>query len=134
MVDVDSFKSINDLGGHAAGDRILAHVAALCAEDLPENDLVARLGGDEFAILLMDADIESARRKAEALRAKLDKHSDGTFSRATASFGVSHLQPEDSDIKDVLAKADKALYAAKRAGRNRVEVYAALAAVPTLAA
>jgi diguanylate cyclase (GGDEF)-like protein len=134
MIDVDSFKTINEVGGHAAGDRVLAYVAALCTEGLPEDDLVGRMGGDEFAILLLDADLERARLKAEALRAKLDRFADGTLPHATASFGLSHLQPEDSDIKDLLAKADKALYAAKRAGRNRVEVYATQAALPTLAA
>jgi len=120
MVDIDSFKPINDIHGHAMGDRALAAVAAKMVENVRASDTVARYGGDELVIIMPDTEIETARHVAERLRcAVAEMRIDGSFG-LTVSVGVAVLLPGDDDGAALLARADAALYSAKRAGRNTI--------------
>jgi diguanylate cyclase (GGDEF)-like protein len=121
-LDLDGFKPVNDRHGHAAGDAVLEAVAAVLARHVRASDLVARLGGDEFAVLLWHLSEADAERKARALEAAVDRttatHA-GTALAVGASAGVAALLPLDEPA-DVLARADRAMYArkaARRAGR-----------------
>jgi diguanylate cyclase (GGDEF)-like protein len=114
MVDIDFFKEINDVHGHEAGDRVLAAVAAAICANVREGDFVARYGGDEFAILLPGAGEAEARRVAERMRRTVAEAVDLPV---TLSIGVG---AQTQDRRLALLAADKALYEAKRAGRNRV--------------
>lgn len=123
VVDVDRFKRINDGWGHSAGDTALVAVARCLAEQLRRVDRVGRWGGEEFLVVLPATTGEGARQAAERLRAciadiRLD---DLPAVRLTVSVGVATLLP-DEDADRLVARADDAMYAAKRAGRNRVEV------------
>jgi diguanylate cyclase (GGDEF)-like protein len=131
MVDIDHFKAVNDSFGHAAGDKALRAVADCLArpeassEASLEANLAARLGGEEFALLLDGVDADTACRAAESWRQRIattDIDLGVAALRLSCSFGVAVGAPED-DIDALLRKADTALYAAKRAGRNRVVFY-----------
>jgi diguanylate cyclase (GGDEF)-like protein/PAS domain S-box-containing protein len=114
LLDIDRFKSVNDSGGHAAGDKLLQTVADVCNRRVRGTDLVARVGGDEFAAILVDSDEVGALQVAEALRESLHEiDTPGT----TASIGLTIMRPTDQPDA-VLARADRALYAVKRAGRD----------------
>jgi diguanylate cyclase (GGDEF)-like protein/PAS domain S-box-containing protein len=128
MIDVDHFKSINDTHGHAAGDRVLVELGRTLHAVLREADLAGRLGGEEFGVLLPDADATLALAVAERARsalaaAKVPLDPGGTLG-FTSSVGVATLEPGDGDAATLIARADAALYAAKRAGRNCVQVAA----------
>ena len=121
LCDIDHFKRINDLHGHAVGDSALRAVTSVIAQATP---MAGRLGGEEFALLLEGADLQLAARVAEDLRCAIEKQSFGGNNESlslTCSFGVSEWQPADS-VDEVLRRADTALYAAKSGGRNRVVV------------
>tara|TARA_R110001583_G_scaffold31978_1_gene108966 strand:- start:32041 stop:34380 length:2340 start_codon:yes stop_codon:yes gene_type:complete len=124
MLDLDHFKRVNDLHGHAAGDAMLCHVVRLAHSLLRASDLIGRLGGEEFAILLPATGLQGALELAERLRSTLE-HTPLVYQNrdigATTSIGVSLLQAGDSSAEMILARADSALYAAKHNGRNRVE-------------
>uniref|UniRef100_I2PXD3 diguanylate cyclase n=1 Tax=Desulfovibrio sp. U5L TaxID=596152 RepID=I2PXD3_9BACT len=127
MLDVDHFKDINDSHGHRAGDQVLAHVAGRIAKAVRRSDLVARYGGEEFAVLLTGSDREHGVELAERIRQDLADapcRVDDVFLPVTVSIGVAEtrewVQFGESALDDVLARADKALYAAKAAGRDRV--------------
>ena len=119
MVDIDHFKSVNDRFGHATGDAVLQQVGATLRKAVREADLVCRYGGEEFCVLLPATPLAAARRLAEALRAAVAAI-DGLPTTITASFGVSAFGNGAAEPHQVLDQADKALYAAKRSGRNRV--------------
>jgi diguanylate cyclase (GGDEF)-like protein len=124
-MDLDHFKKVNDLHGHAAGDAALKAAASLVMQELrSETDFVGRVGGEEFTLLLPHTDADGAAALAERIRASLRQHPfliNGVPVPLAASFGVSQLA-DDHDVDRVLAEADKALYRAKRVGRNRVVV------------
>ena len=124
MLDLDHFKQINDGYGHPVGDLVLQRLVQVCQATLRAEDTVGRLGGEEFAILLPESGRKKAWEVAERLgRAIAATRISQTGKSAfgfTASIGVASLEPEDVDIGAVLARADKALYQAKNAGRNRV--------------
>lgn len=119
-LDLDHFKRINDTFGHPAGDEVLAAVGAELAGVARRSDVVARVGGEEFALLLPDTGVARAREVAERLRRAIRAidHPAG----ATASIGVSCLPETARNQDELVATADRALYEAKRAGRNRVVV------------
>ncbi len=119
MVDIDHFKSINDVYGHAMGDRAIRDVAGVIANASP---IVGRLGGEEFAVLLPGRNLAAARDAAEHLRREMAALRFDTNSKTvtlTCSFGVSEWRTGDS-LDGMLQRADMALYAAKSSGRNRV--------------
>lgn len=126
MLDIDSFKQFNDTHGHAAGDELLRKVGQLLRGQSRHTDIACRFGGEEFTLILPGAPLEALRRRAEELRQearRLPIQFDGrTLSGVTLSLGVA-VFPENGQTGDELLRAgDEALYAAKRAGRDRVVV------------
>ena len=127
MLDIDAFKPVNDRFGHAAGDRALRAVAARLSANVRAIDTIVRYGGDELVVMMPDTDIPTARRIAERLRSIVGETpvpgADGSADsmQVTVSIGMAALEARDSDGAALLARADAALFAAKRAGRNRVE-------------
>ena len=122
IVDLDHFKRVNDVYGHRAGDQALQAAAQALARSVREGDFVGRLGGEEFVVLLDAADEETARRGAESARAAIAAMRVTTPNgevAVTASIGCTSLVAEDS-VSAALQRADEALYAAKRAGRNQI--------------
>ena len=126
LLDLDFFKRINDTHGHAAGDEVLRHFTATVSTQLREADVFARLGGEEFAILLPCIDGLGAVRVADRLRRMVADHPAQAGEVAlhySVSIGAAMLEPADEGYEAAYARADEALYAAKRAGRNRVLMY-----------
>ncbi|RKZ09084.1 hypothetical protein DRQ25_07465 [Candidatus Fermentibacteria bacterium] len=123
MLDVDNFKKINDTYGHTIGDQVLKDVAECCRQTMRKVDVLGRYGGEEFAVLLPESDLSAACRAAERLRQRIALNVIDTESgtvRVTASFGVATLGDDRSTLGALLIGADRALYAAKRNGRNQV--------------
>jgi diguanylate cyclase (GGDEF)-like protein len=124
MVDIDHLKRVNDQHGHAAGDRLIRHVAASIAGALRGSDLGARWGGDEFAVVAPNASPDAARRSAERLVAHLaGQPVPGGSTPATVSIGIATFDPGErggADPEELVRSADDALYAAKTSGRNRI--------------
>jgi len=122
MIDLDHFKAINDGHGHAAGDAALRGFAELARDALRASDVIGRMGGEEFAIALPETGLDAAVPVMERLRELVAAHrvrEEGCTFGFTVSAGVAVLHPED-DLSRLLSRADRALYAAKRLGRNRV--------------
>jgi diguanylate cyclase (GGDEF)-like protein len=124
MLDADHFKAVNDVQGHAAGDRALQHLGTLLAAQMRDIDRVGRWGGEEFVVLLPGAPLAQAREVAERLRERVQalplRWQDQAVS-LTVSAGVSQWGEGGDELAALLARADAALYRAKAAGRNRVE-------------
>ena len=124
MLDIDHFKQLNDRFGHATGDEALVKFAATCNDALREHDILGRLGGEEFALALPGTDLDGALHVAERLRqGVVDTRllTCGNHYTMTVSIGLVLVDP-DEDLATALARADHALYEAKRNGRNRIEV------------
>lgn len=124
MLDLDHFKQINDVRGHPAGDAVLRQIGAMMREGVRKIDTVGRLGGEEFAILLPATDVAAATVFAERLRQEVERTpvaSESGELRVTVSIGIAIVDPRDRGSEAVMARADEALYRAKRNGRNRVE-------------
>lgn len=119
MIDLDFFKRINDTYGHPAGDEILMRVADAVRGTTRDCDYPSRYGGEELAILLPETTEEQARVLAERLRRQIMSIKHGMH-EVTASFGVAQIEDVDGGGDDLLARADQALYLAKKTGRNRV--------------
>ena len=118
MLDLDHFKSVNDRHGHLVGDQVLIRVARVTAASLRGNDVVGRIGGEEFVLLLPHADADAAGAIAERVRQAIAAAGGGPAAPVvTASLGIATLLPGE-DAAALLHRADRALYAAKRAGRN----------------
>jgi diguanylate cyclase (GGDEF)-like protein len=126
MLDIDAFKAVNDDRGHAAGDQVLARVAAVCLSQLRAGiDHCGRLGGEEFAILMPDTALAGAKALSERLCAavrELRFDAGGEVFGVSVSIGVAMLTATDDDVAALMARADAALYSAKGAGRDRVIV------------
>ena len=121
LVDLDHFKQVNDRHGHAQGDRALSEVARVLAAGVRASDFVARYGGEEFLVLAPDTDRRGAADLAEKLRDAIAHTTLPVIGPMTASIGVAALPEDAVDPGALLRRADRALYAAKALGRNRVQ-------------
>ncbi|MEP6503824.1 MAG: diguanylate cyclase, partial [Betaproteobacteria bacterium] len=127
MTDIDNFKFFNDRFGHAVGDAVIRGVATILQRSLRPEDIFCRYGGEEFCILLFDGEQGIAQAIAERLRARIEAER-GLGVRTlpglvvTSSFGIAHVDPQDAPVSllELIERADRALYTAKRSGRNRV--------------
>ena len=122
MMDVDHFKSVNDEFGHVAGDDVLRTTGHILTRELRQGDIVARYGGEEFLMLLPMTELSSAEMLVERLRSTIEKQTytfEGKRVSITASFGITQYAQQDTADR-MIDRADKALYQAKLAGRNRV--------------
>jgi diguanylate cyclase (GGDEF)-like protein len=123
MIDVDHFKSINDRLGHAAGDRVLQNVAAICMSEKRDADIAARVGGEEFAIMLPETTRAAAVQFAERLRRKVKDSVPTIYGEkidVTISVGVADASIRTAGMETLMQEADQALYEAKDLGRDRV--------------
>jgi diguanylate cyclase (GGDEF)-like protein len=123
MLDIDRFKEVNDGYGHLAGDAVLARVARAAQAATRDGDTVARYGGEEIAVLLPQTELAEATAVGERVRAAIEAvvtEYRGVSIGVTVSVGCAALGPEDTDLDDLIARADTKLYEAKAAGRNRV--------------
>jgi diguanylate cyclase len=126
LLDLDHFKQVNDVHGHEQGDKALAAVAQILGSLLRASDFAARYGGEEFLILLPDTDRALAADVAEKLRAAIAGAEISNIGSLTASFGVAALPDDAGESEQLIRKADRALYSAKAAGRNRVATTASV--------
>jgi len=126
VIDLDHFKLVNDVHGHAAGDLVLKRAVRTCLTHLRSIDVFGRLGGEEFGIVLPDCALDVAQHRAEELRAAIENVA-GSDARidfpVSASFGIAASRTSGYDLRELLANADSALYEAKREGRNRIATY-----------
>ncbi len=130
MVDLDRFKEKNDTYGHLVGDVILRDVARLLQRNLRDIDLIARYGGEEFILLLVDTSAEQAMPIAQRLKQLVEVHPIRAYDELVAqtiSVGVAGFPEDAKTLEELIERADQALYAAKRAGRNQVVRWAARA-------
>ncbi|WHO37202.1 GGDEF domain-containing protein [Sphingobium sp. AP49] len=125
ICDLDGFKALNDSHGHIAGDTALRSFAQLLTNAVRRGDVVGRLGGDEFGLLLIDAPAQVAAEVMERVRMEISclRLDEAPHTILCASFGVADLRVEDARLEDMLARADSALYDAKRAGKNQVSIW-----------
>lgn len=135
LMDLDKFKSVNDLYGHDAGDAVLKELGNLLTEVCREGDILARFGGEEFVIALPDTDIKSAMVISERIRKNIAKHefqvSEGKIINVTASIGISCFEAifdektmgAESNVNDLIRDADRAMYRVKQKGGDAIEVY-----------
>ncbi|MFP5239353.1 MAG: diguanylate cyclase [Acidobacteriota bacterium] len=121
LLDVDSFKTVNDTFGHLVGDSVLVQVADILSANVREMDMVGRWGGEEFLLLCPETGLDTAAELAARLRSVLARAPLPPVERVTASFGVAAYHHGD-DVAGLLRRADDALYRAKASGRNRVEI------------
>lgn len=124
ILDIDNFKAINDTYGHETGDQVLIHVANCLKAELRGTDVIARTGGEEFAVLLGEPGHVEAVAVVERMRLAIERarfNMDGVTIAVTLSAGIATYRPGDRTFEDLVRRADQALYAAKAAGRNRVE-------------
>jgi diguanylate cyclase (GGDEF)-like protein len=132
LLDLDHFKQINDTYGHGRGDEVLASVSEAMRAAVRESDFVGRHGGVEFLMLFPHTDLEGALEATEKVRQAIQQITLPSIDRAiTASFGVAVMPDDGVDADTLMRNADRALYAAKSMGRNRVE---AAGAVPAASA
>ncbi len=125
FLDLDKFKTVNDTGGHAAGDELLRQLAHVLRDKLRPADLLARIGGDEFAVIFRDCKINHALKVCRKLRNRVSAFQfiweEHTF-RIGVSIGLVEINHETSVLSELLSMADEACYAAKKAGRNTIRV------------
>ena len=125
-LDVDHFKRFNDNHGHDAGDVVLRAVAECLKTSFRDEDVPCRFGGEEFVVILPGASATDAARRANDVRVKIEalavRYLDGTLPKVTMSIGIAAFPLSGDNPQDVLKAADDALYVAKEAGRNRVEI------------
>jgi diguanylate cyclase (GGDEF)-like protein len=135
FIDLDGFKQVNDMHGHAAGDAFLVEVARRLRRTLRASDVVARLGGDEFFVVLEQMqDTAAVERVVSKLAGEMLRPYDlfgGVKARVSASLGVSLFPDDAGDAATLMAHADKAMYAAKRAGKNAFCIFSAPSSNPS---
>ncbi|HOK41237.1 MAG TPA: GGDEF domain-containing protein [bacterium] len=126
MCDIDFFKNFNDTYGHEIGDEVLKTVANILKNSIRESDYVGRYGGEEFMIILTEANKENANKIAERIRQNIESnyiYYKNNKLKITISIGISTYPEDGNDEEEIIKAADKALYTAKKKGRNRVELY-----------
>lgn len=123
VFDLDHFKRINDGYGHRVGDLVLKAAVEICQARMREEQIIGRLGGEEFAVLFSGASLAAAGKAAERMRGGIEglHLRDPSLPNVTSSFGIAELEPGMARSEDWIEAADRALYRAKAAGRNRVE-------------
>lgn len=124
-LDIDYFKRLNDTYGHIAGDQVLARVATACQQALRAFDVIGRTGGEEFLAVLPRSHLAQGAQVAERLRAsvsELDLNDIAPGLKVSVSMGVAEFKTEDRDLKELVRRADNALYRAKANGRDRIEI------------
>ena len=131
MVDIDFFKQLNDRYGHHVGDQILRDVASLLIKDMREVDTVARYGGEEFVVILPETNHAGAKFVAQRLRRAVEQArffagSSESVAHLTISIGIAIFGNDAQFKRDLIERADAALYAAKKSGRNKVILYSEL--------
>ena len=119
IVDLDDFKNINDTYGHEIGDLVLIQFVKIARETIRENDLIIRFGGDEFILLLPNTNIKNAKIIATKIINRVSEYNMSTDVNFLISIGIADYQEKDLIIDDIISRADKSLYEAKRAGKNR---------------
>jgi diguanylate cyclase len=122
-IDIDFFKKINDKYGHPEGDKVLVQLATILKECTRSFDIVSRNGGEEFTVLLLDCSFVKVNEIAENMRARVENHSFQLTIHnvhVTVSIGISSFQDTTKDANQLIDDADKALYEAKKTGRNKV--------------
>ncbi|MGR5147130.1 sensor domain-containing diguanylate cyclase [Photobacterium alginatilyticum] len=125
LIDIDDFKSINDQHGHHTGDEVLKQFAATCRNNIRQSDHIGRWGGEEFVLLLPDTSIEQAELIAQRLRKDVARQAITTTNSQlgfTISLGIAALTHDDHSVTHLLSRADKALYEAKRNGKNQAVI------------
>ncbi len=125
MIDIDYFKLVNDRYGHAAGDQVIQDIANVLRDCTRDSDLVSRYGGEEYCIVLPGLGLRQGEEIAERVRETIERSAFGGI-KVTASLGVSSLEQNASKPEELINQADKALYAAKDGGRNRVVLWGEL--------
>ena len=124
VLDIDDFKAVNDNSGHMEGDALLRKVGSVLRSSFRESDVIGRVGGDEFVLLLKEVDMDVVLSKLNQVRAQISATTvPGLGHAPTLSVGVYATCSDDRTYRDVFTRADEALYQAKRAGKNRVQVY-----------
>ncbi len=121
LLDIDHFKRVNDTYGHDTGDYVLRRITDLIRENIRITDILARYGGEEFVVILPETDVKGASRQIERVRKKIEKASFDGVGNLTISAGITSYKGGDS-CKNLITRADKALYLAKEEGRNRVRI------------
>jgi len=121
MFDIDRFKEVNDTFGHNIGDVVLKTTVRIIGGVIRRTDIFARYGGEEFILIMPETDLDSAQAVAEKIRGVIEHHLFPGADRITISIGIAAMSAEESDDA-LIRRADEALYAAKRGGRNRVEI------------
>jgi diguanylate cyclase (GGDEF)-like protein len=122
VLDADYFKNINDTYGHYVGDLVLRNLSLVVLEQKRAQDTFGRLGGEEFGLLLPETNLERAKVVAERVQKAWEQtpcHVDGRLIYSTVSIGVAEANAQDASFEDVLRRADRMMYKAKEAGRNR---------------
>ncbi len=122
LLDLDHFKNVNDTYGHAAGDRVLQDLVAILEKHTRAQDRIFRIGGEEFVLLMPATTIEGARVALENIRKQVENKLSSPGGAVTVSIGAAEIAPDAADWNEWLECADRALYIAKRNGRNRVHV------------
>ena len=124
VLDIDDFKAVNDNSGHMEGDALLRKVGLVLRSSFRESDVIGRVGGDEFVLLLKEVDMDVVLRKLNQVRARISATTvPGLGHAPTLSVGVYATCSDDLTYRDVFTRADEALYQAKRAGKNQIQVY-----------
>jgi diguanylate cyclase (GGDEF)-like protein len=130
MLDIDHFKKFNDSYGHEAGDLILRELGHLFRENLRKSDIACRYGGEEFVIVLFDSKQEESLKRFEAIREQINnlqiRYREQLLGRMTVSVGIVEATDNTLTAAELVSAADKALYAAKRAGRDCIIAYSEL--------
>ncbi len=126
LFDIDKFKWVNDTLGHPAGDDVIKYVVKVIQQELHFTDVIGRLGGEEFGIILRDSNHDKAFKVAEKLRIRLAEtmcELETCSVRVTISLGVTQIMPNDSSMRHLISRADKAMYYSKMHGRNQTCCY-----------